>query len=107
MSSRQRCGRILLLAAGLAAAFLWQRSAPKPRQETRYQGKTTRQWRDEIRRHLDSRRPDPLPEWAREWLGEREPPSRFGPFETLPWCSFLSDVEREPNHERVPVLLEL
>src|SRR3954466_4253687 len=104
MSSRQRCGLILLLAAGLAAAFFWERSALRPRQETRYQGKTTRQWRDEIRRHLDSQKPDPLPEWAREWVGEREPPSLYGPFTTPDWYTFFPGEVRENDHERVPVL---
>jgi HEAT repeat protein len=107
MWSRQRCGLILLLAAGLTAAFFWQRSSQKPRQESSYQGKTTRQWRDEIRRYLDSDQPDPLPEWVREWVGEREPPSRFGPFVTPYWCDFHPEEVHKPDHERVPVLLEL
>jgi HEAT repeat protein len=107
MSPRRRCGLILLVAAGLVAAFLWQRSGHRPREEARYQGKTTRQWRAEIRRHLDSRQPDPLPEWAREWFGEREPPDRFGPFEVPLSYSLDPFEERKPDHERVPVLLEL
>ena len=26
--------------------------------------------------------PDPLPAWARQWVGERKPASRYGPFFT-------------------------